>query len=435
MKFLVHTICSIVLILTATVSADADTGTAPPQTISITPQPYPSNKDYLINGPMSVVKARSLLQMVCTVTKDPTTTCDIDDKQTFGLINVLTWSGGSNPTSVASAWYVYHPKSDVLHAWSQADLTTGNRFYGAKKIMLLMVELHAPGSDVTATYTLTEKKRTLENVQSLQNLISLANFGSAGGNAPSLVSCASDCELFGSSMIPLTFDAADLTFKTAIIGLPSTAPAAPAPAVVPVPAPSVNPAAGVQTLSAPAGPAPAIVPPAPGPVGGNSSSTNSSPVIAAPADFVAINEAKQWWDISIAIPIKKVNELQLNSVNNTVAPTNINRQNAFAVVDLYWPRRDLVGAAPSLIPHPMLGVSLASQPLHTLLAALGVGFSYGDLYAGAILQKAQNVSGLTAGSTATPAQLSAATTYSYQPQFSVGINISIKSALSALQKK
>jgi hypothetical protein len=432
------------------------------------------------------LKARALLDKICKAPKDPVEPCDLDAVHTFGLINLLVWDNTANPAKITSTWFVYHPKSSVLTSWSQADLTTRNRLYGAHTVALMMVQVHAPTKDLVGTYTIGEKKRVLENTQSLQSLISLAGLGApaGGGFTPPQGCNANGCDMFGGSIVTLSFDAADLTIKSTVgpVATPGTPPAvvppvapvvpggAPVPVIpapgAPVPAPAVAAAPGaapvappallpvvppvapaapggtpVPVIPAPGAPAPAPVPPvAPAP-GGLVPVVGSQPLADANAgtqtslpDFTAINEAKQWWDISIAIPIKKVSELQLNSVNNTLAPTNINRQNAFAVLDLFPIKRDLVGAAPTLVPHPLIGVSLASQPLHTILAALGMGFSYGDLYVGAILQKSQDVTGLAAGSTATPAQLAAATSYTYKPQFSIGINVSIKGALSALKK-
>lgn len=53
---------------------------------------------------------------------------------------------------------------------------------------------------------------------------------------------------------------------------------------------------------------------------------------------------------------------------------------------------------------------------------------------GADFVKQQQLSGLSSGSPATPAQLGAATSLNYKAQFTVGVNIPIKAAATALSK-
>jgi hypothetical protein len=209
-------------------------------------------------------------------------------------------------------------------------------------------------------------------------------------------------------------------------GGPPDAEMQPAPAPkkqVPQPRPGPDSNANVST-SADQG-ANAAVPAAPdSPAGG------AAGAVAMP-DYTIIDESKSYWDVSIAVPVKKVSALQYSSTNNSVTTSQVNKNNVFAVVDLYFPPKDLVGMNYSFIPHPLLGVSMASKPLQSLLFGGAIGLSFGELYVGANLIKQQQVSGLTAGSTATPQQLAAATSKGFQAHFTIGINISVKSAFNA----
>ena len=146
------------------------------------------------------------------------------------------------------------------------------------------------------------------------------------------------------------------------------------------------------------------------------------------------DEPKAWWDVSVAVPVSKVSAVQYSSVNNTVSPATVNRQNAFAMLDIFIPEKDLVGTHYSLIPHPLVGVSMGSKPLQSWLLAGAIGFTFGELYVGANLLKQQSLTGgVAAGSTATPTQLTAAISKGFQPHFNVGINISVKAAFSAIK--
>ena len=73
-----------------------------------------------------------------------------------------------------------------------------------------------------------------------------------------------------------------------------------------------------------------------------------------------------------------------------------------------------------------------SQPLHSLLFGASVGVHLAQIYVGALLIKEQQLNGLSNGSSATQGQVASATKYTFNPSFSVGIKISISSAVSAL---
>src|ERR1700747_3220875 len=69
-------------------------------------------------------------------------------------------------------------------------------------------------------------------------------------------------------------------------------------------------------------------------------------------------------------------------------------------------------------PHPLVGVSLASKPLQSWIAGVGIGLSYGEIYAGANVLKTSTLgNGLSTGSPATAEQVTPASGRSWTAHF------------------
>ena len=148
---------------------------------------------------------------------------------------------------------------------------------------------------------------------------------------------------------------------------------------------------------------------------------NEDGVTPLKASQTFTNEANSHWDVSFALPIKKASALQYSSTSNTVTASKINKSDLFAVADFYPIPVNLSATNASLIPAFFGGVAMNSQPLHSLIFGASVGIRLAQVYAGALLVKQQNLNGLSAGSSASPSQVASASSYSYKPQFTVGI--------------
>jgi hypothetical protein len=162
----------------------------------------------------------------------------------------------------------------------------------------------------------------------------------------------------------------------------------------------------------------------------DSASKSGVPTFTATQTFT--NEGKTHWDVSFALPVKKASALQYSSTANTVTASQINKSDLFAVFDYYPVPADLTATNTSLIPSFFVGVALNSQPLHSFIFGTSVGIRLAQVYAGALLIKQQQLSGLSTGSSASESQVTSATSYAYKPSFTVGIKISIRSAASTL---
>jgi Fibronectin type III domain len=309
----------------------------------------------------------------------PDFTATFNDGETYTIINVINLKGGAEAQNVVSNnWYIYSRgktfKAGFAGGWQLSDFDGATRLYGSKKVLLLSIlenNISAATKESPAiAYTLTVTKQQPTNVGNALQLLGLVfPQAPAAGLAPALASY-------------LACSAAPIAYKTSSIKI---------------------------DLSYTAG--------------------GGSPYTASQA---FTSEAKQHWDVSFALPVKKASALQFSSTANTVTASQINKTDLFAVADFYPYPVDLANNKFNFIPGIFGGVAMNSQPLHSLLFGGSVGLKLVQVYAGALLIKQQQLNGLSTGSSATAAQVASATTFAYKPSFSIGIKISVKAAAAAI---
>jgi hypothetical protein len=96
------------------------------------------------------------------------------------------------------------------------------------------------------------------------------------------------------------------------------------------------------------------------------------------------------WDVSVGVPITSYSQVEdvfpqtSTTTPASPVPATVDKRNLFLMADWYIKPVDLSGNKPSYIPYPVVGVSLASQPLHAVVGAVGVGFSTAALYIGSM---------------------------------------------------
>lgn len=333
------------------------------------------------NGPIDVGTGTINYSQLASLPKPappPAPTCDASPDAI--LYNVIKLS--SDQSAATPQWYLYERKpgykKGVPSAWSVTDFDNPTRLYGIKKLEVVSIVLNAATDSPTVTYVIQSTKAQPTNVSDFLALLSVVG---ASGTKASPLSSPKPANFIGCATV-------DTGFSTS----------------------SIQVTANIQVMTS-------------GPNGQNAKLLTASQTIT--------NEAKAWWDVSFALPIKKASALQYNSTSNTVTATQVNKENLFATFDFYPFRSDL-RASYSWSPAFFGGVSLASQPLHSILTGVSMHFNMVSVYAGALFIKQQQLNGLATGASGTPAQVSAATSYSYQPSFSVGIKLSIKAGAAQL---
>lgn len=316
---------------------------------------------------------------------------NLNDPDFHCIIHVLRWNdlvdppaGSTDQTSqtvAAQNWYVYNNgsakglRSDRV--WSQEDFATANRIYGAKKIWLLYVHLNKWTTvSYTAHYDFSVVKKLATNIA---NLLVLAKAFSSATAASGLTEGPQN--VWGGSFITTNYSTSDVTVTANI---------------------TTDPANG--------------------------------PFVALDKPKKYDNEGLHWWDVSVGVPVRRIKELEFDTTNNTVTTKEVNKQNAFALFNLYLPPKDIKSTGFSVIPHFVGGVAIAKQPLKKILVGAGFGPYFANFYVGAIFSERKEPATLTEGSTATPDQLNADVRKRYKAQFSFGINISARTMLDALTK-
>lgn len=335
------------------------------------------------SGTLSFENAGLLLtQTVCDdKLPSPTVACDLKDPHTYAVINIVRWTDPDSAIpakqAIASSnWYLYNSSSSTYYLrnfkhWKQADFSGNNRFYGIKKLVVLFVNVNVAKPDAVcptpyaATYEVDIQKRTPTYLSHLGQLIQLVVPG-PGDNRDHTVCPGTSYNLWGGRAFSVGFSTNTTTISSSFID----------------------------------------------------PTTNQS--VALAPNYQIVSEARSYADVSIAVPVKKISAVQYNTVGSTVVPSQINRQNAFAVVDFYLPPIDLIGTNYSFVPHPLLGVSMAQQPLHSVLAAVAAGTHFGEVFVGVDFLKQQ--SSLKTSRFITKGQLA------------VGINIPINGAYQSLKK-
>jgi hypothetical protein len=148
------------------------------------------------------------------------------------------------------------------------------------------------------------------------------------------------------------------------------------------------------------------------------------------------NEGPLYWDLSFAVPIRRISQITVINAAGTLAPTTVDKTNVFAAIDGYIPPGlDPHKSVFRYIPHPLAGVAVASQPLHKILVGGAWGPSFSELYIGALFVK-QPVFSNSSACSSPPATTSAQpTSYHFCTQLSIGLNLQVSSILDKITKK
>jgi len=150
------------------------------------------------------------------------------------------------------------------------------------------------------------------------------------------------------------------------------------------------------------------------------------------------DEGFAFWDVSIGIPVKGVNEVQYSS-DGTIQAKTVTRANAYGMAHWYPYPVDLKGDYPWQ-PSIVGGLALSGKPLNTPFVGLAIGTKKPlplrvNVFAGIVFNKVFVPTTLATGSTATPAQLNSDLRSHRVQKLLVGIDIPITQFVSAITKK
>jgi hypothetical protein len=314
----------------------------------------------------------------------------------YCVVHVLRWANESKTkdasgndvqaqTVAAQNWYVFNSGkgkgSGSGKKWSNEDFTTLNRLFGVKNVWLLYLHLNSipKFGYQQARYDFNIEKKAPQNVSNLFSVAQLFITFTGAGAAPL---SSVPLNYWGGGSVDLDYVPSNVTITANIV-----------------------------------------------------KDVLNGPVVAVDKPKKFDNEGRYWWDISVAVPVRHISETQFDTTANTVTAKKVDKQNAFALLNLYPVPVDLKGSTLTWIPHFVGGVAIAKQPLKKFLLGVGFGPTFANFYVAAVFTEVKRPATLKEGDGATPAQLNADLRRSFKPKFSFGFNLPIRGVLESLKKE
>lgn len=314
---------------------------------------------------LDAADARNLLNATLATVGSETGALDLDAADFYCVIHVMKWETSDNPDPEAAddkkrkaaPTAVQHWY--VYHGgdkWTRDDFAANNRLFGAKRVWLVFVHLNRPQASYRARYQFTVNPKTPAPFANMNALAGLF-FGSGGSTNPHGWG-------FGSVLNKVPSD---------IIIQP------------------------LQVVDA-----------------------ETSNTFAKLGDAKSLdNEGRYRFDFSVGVPIKAGKELRVDGGAGTAAPAKVDKQNIFALVNLFPQPVDVKSSGLRRVPHLVTGVAIAEKPLDKILVAAGWGPAFANFYVGALLVK-QPIADADGDRRDT--------------QFAFGVNLTVKGTKAALDK-
>lgn len=333
----------------------------------VAPLPMPAGWTEHIDQPGAEVPtpedARGILMSLPQPAPSP------DDPDAYYIIHVVRWSApdaASNTQTVEKQhWYVFRG----TRRWTLEEFAGNRRLYGARRLGLLSIQLNCDHCGAASLeYRIDVRKKTPANVGHLFDAVQLA--GPAGGEK----ALPPERKNFYALIPPV-----DLWYRTAdisVVGMVWSAP------------------------------------------------TEKPGALNTEAE-VFDNEGLHRWDVSVAVPIRSVKQLQFDAAGGTVAPSAPKRSALLAVFDLYPAPTDIKRTRFNPIPYVVVGVGVSGHPLDRILLGAGVGPAFAQFYVGVLLEKIQPADGATATGT---------WWHQRDKQFAFGVNLPVRAIKDALKK-
>jgi len=331
------------------------------------------------------------------------------DKGFHCIVHVVRWKdpeGAAEQTVDKQNWYVYNNgrAKGFSRTWSQEDFATENRIFGVSKVWLLYVHLNKLTTrNYLARYEFDITKKTPAN---LENLFAVAGlFKTLRGEA----TAAPFEDIWGGGAVDIRYVPSNVTVTAKFVPLREVDVAA-----------LRNRETGeldqraLDTIE--------------------QATRNVEPkVLDKPKVFD--NEGLYWWDVSVGVPIRRISQLEFQNTGNTVTAKEVNKQNIFALLNLYPYPVDVKRQAFTWIPHFVGGVAIAKQPQNQILLGAGFGPRFANFYFGGLLVKEQQTTTLKEGDMATDDALAADVKKRYKAKFTFGLNLPVRGIIESFKTK
>ena len=149
------------------------------------------------------------------------------------------------------------------------------------------------------------------------------------------------------------------------------------------------------------------------------------------------NEDLYWWDVSLMLQVKSVNDIQYNAADGTVQPAKITKEDVFAAVDLFPFRsfeRHLMFRGQYIRVPFSAAIPLNSKPLDRPFFGIGLGTKDVQFMAGVSYSSITAPTTLLVGQATTPSKLAANSDTHRVAKLMLGLNVSVTSVVKVLTK-
>ena len=135
------------------------------------------------------------------------------------------------------------------------------------------------------------------------------------------------------------------------------------------------------------------------------------------------------------MPVNTVKQLDFNAEGGTVFAKQVDKQNLYALLNVFFRPVDTKNLRSQVTPHPIVGMAISKRPLDRVLIGGALGLTKVQVFAALLLNRVQSPQTLTEGSAATNAQLSTDLRFRYERKFQAGINVPVRQVVDYLKKK
>ncbi|MGJ5814534.1 hypothetical protein [Paludibaculum fermentans] len=147
------------------------------------------------------------------------------------------------------------------------------------------------------------------------------------------------------------------------------------------------------------------------------------------------NEGKYWFDASIGLPVKKVDELEYVRADNRLQTREVAAESILGLANFIPHKIDIKDPKTTWHPRFIIGLGLRGRVLDRTFFGFGMGFALGPFKNNAILQAFQPYAGLQRTVTRVTESATGQVKSSSAWKLAIGINIPVKSAVERLAKK
>lgn len=302
------------------------------------------------------------------------------EKDLYCVVHIVKWIAADKSAKVdQDAWFLYHYSSKESK-WERQKNFDGKRIYGSDEVGVLFIHTNIPDSVVDTTdisYKISIEKKIPAPVGDVLTLVGSITGAKATAKG---IDNKPPVDLYAASVIKVEDLPSDLTITGSLA------------------------VEGKQTQ-----------------------------VLTRTYD----NEGRYHWDVSVGVPLTTIREVQFVSDGNKVTTSAKDKQDVYGFLNIYPWAVDVKDEKALTPPHFLVGVPLASKPLHHPLVGIGFGVYKTpikfNLFAGVTFNRELVPRTLTSGSNATPAQLEADLHPRWVRKFSWGINFPISQIKDALK--